>query len=92
LGVLDFAQGKLPDSWVSLPRYHHQYLPDAVQFEQNGLTMIEQTGLKQLGHTLEEKNKQYGNMQAIFWYKPKNLVFAASDPRGEGHAVVIKNQ
>ncbi len=91
LGVLDFAQGKLPGSWVSLPRYHHQYLPDEVQFEQNGLTMIEQAGLKKLGHTLKEKGRQYGNMQAILWYKPKNLVFAASDPRGEGHAVVITN-
>jgi len=27
LGVLDFADDNLPQSWVSLPRYHHQYLP-----------------------------------------------------------------
>ncbi|MBI4005215.1 MAG: gamma-glutamyltransferase [Gammaproteobacteria bacterium] len=87
LGVLDFADGNLPKSWVSIPRYHHQYLPDEVQFEQNGLTAIEQAGLRELGHTLSEKDRAYGNMQAILWWKKKNLVYAASDPRGEGEAV-----
>lgn len=88
LGVLDFAAGNTPKSWVSLSRFHHQYLPDEVQFEKNGLTTAEQTGLKQLGHKLSEKDRVYGNMQAILWYKPRNLLFAASDPRGEGEAVV----
>ena len=88
LGVLDFAAGHTPKSWVSLPRFHHQYLPDEVQFEKNGLTKAEQSGLKKLGHKLSEKDRMYGNMQAILWYKPKNLLFAASDPRGEGEAIV----
>lgn len=88
LGILDFADGKLPKSWVGLPRFHHQYLPDEIQFEQNSLTMEEQNGLSSLGHKLAERNRRYGNMQAILWYKPNNLVFAASDPRGEGEAVV----
>jgi gamma-glutamyltranspeptidase/glutathione hydrolase len=89
LAVLDFVQRQAPASWVSLPRYHHQYLPDEVQFEQNGLTHAERRGLKSLGHTLKEKNRQYGNMQAVMWWKKNNLVLAASDPRGEGKAVVI---
>lgn len=88
LGVLDFAAGALPKSWVSIPRYHHQYLPDEVQFEQGALTAIELAGLRNLGHALNEKDRLYGNMQAILWWKEKNLVFAASDPRGEGVAVV----
>jgi gamma-glutamyltranspeptidase/glutathione hydrolase len=89
LGILDFTNGKLPRSWVSLPRYHHQYYPDYIQFEQNGLTTIEQTRLRGLGHTLKEKNRAYGNMQAILWYKPRNQTFAASDPRGEGEAIIV---
>ena len=88
LGILDFAAGNLPQSWVSVPRFHHQYLPDEVKFEQGGLTGPEQAGLQNLGHRLKEENRNYGNMQAILWYKPKNIVFAASDPRGEGEAVV----
>ena len=87
--MLDFADGHLPKSWVSLPRYHHQFLPDEVQFEQGGLTLLEQEALKSKGHKLSEKNRRYGNMQAIMAWKQKNITFAASDPRGEGTAEVI---
>lgn len=89
LGILDFEEGNLPASWVEVPRFHHQYLPDEIQFEQDGLTLQERNGLGNLGHQLTERNRRYGNMQAILWYKPKALVFAASDPRGEGEAVVF---
>lgn len=89
LGVLDFADGHLPESWVSLPRYHHQYLPDEILFEQGGLTSKEQQVLKSKGHKLNEKNRKYGNMQAIMIWKEKNISFAASDPRGEGTAEVV---
>lgn len=89
LGVLDFAEGNLPESWVSLPRYHHQYLPDQILYEQGGLTISEQEALKNKGHKLNEKNRKYGNMQAIMIWKKKNISFAASDPRGEGTAEVI---
>ena len=89
LGILDFADGNLPASWVEIPRFHHQYLPDEIQYEQNGLTLQERNSLGNLGHKLTERNRRYGNMQAILWYKPRALVFAASDPRGEGEAVVF---
>lgn len=89
LGVLDFAEGNLPESWVNLPRYHHQYLPDQVQYELGGLSSAELAALKDKGHTLKEKNRRYGNMQAIMIWKKKDLIFAASDPRGEGSAEVF---
>ena len=89
LGVLDFADGHLPKSWVSVPRYHHQYLPDEILYEKGGLTASEQEQLKSKGHKLKEKNRRYGNMQAIMVWKEKNISFAASDPRGEGKAEVV---
>ncbi len=89
LGVLDFAEGNPPNSWVSLPRYHHQYLPDEVLYELGGLSRSEQAVLESKGHVLKEKNRQYGNMQAIMIWKQKEITFAASDPRGEGSAEVI---
>ena len=89
LGVLNAAEKQLPKSWVSVPRFHHQYLPDEVQFEQGGLTAQEQAGLTARGHKLREQGRRYGNMQAVLWYKPNNLVFAASDPRGEGEATTL---
>ena len=89
LAILDFARGHGPASWVSLPRYHHQYLPDEVQYEQGSLTGNEQAGFQKLGHSLKEIQRRYGNMQAVMWWKKKNLMFAASDPRGEGKAVAV---
>ncbi len=89
LGILDFEKGHFPRSWVSIPRYHHQYLPDEIQFEIDGLTFEERLGLQSLGHRLKEQNRKYGNMQAIMYYKPKQYLMAASDPRGEGEAIVF---
>ena len=89
LGILDFAAGNLPDSWVSRPRYHHQYFPDEVQFEPGGLPSVQQQALRKRGHILKEKNRRYGNMQAILWDKKADKLFAASDPRGEGKAKLI---
>ncbi|MCY4155689.1 MAG: gamma-glutamyltransferase [Gammaproteobacteria bacterium] len=90
LAALDFAAGKLPDSWVSLRRFHHQYQPDQVQFELHGLSEFEQQRLTALGHELKEITRRYGNMQAILWDRTQDRVYSASDPRGEGLAVVVE--
>jgi len=88
LGILDFADGHGPASWVARKRYHHQYLPDVVQFEQDGLTWRERQGLKDMGYRLREIGRNYGDMQAVMWDKRDHHVSAASDPRGEGLALV----
>jgi gamma-glutamyltranspeptidase/glutathione hydrolase len=88
LGVLDFAQGHGPESWVAVPRFHHQYLPDVIEYEPGGLAEGEQQGLRKLGHALKAVERRYGDMQAVLWERQTNRVRAASDPRGEGSAVV----
>lgn len=88
LAILDFAEGNGPDSWVSLPRYHHQYIPDSIHYEKGGLTDDEIRGLQALGHTVKEKKYRYGNMQAIQLNKNTKELFVASDPRGEGRALI----
>lgn len=88
LGVLDFAAGAPPSTWVATPRYHHQYLPDAVEYEEGGLAAASLTALRAKGHTLKEVPRNYGNMQAILWDRASGAVEAASDPRGEGAAAV----
>jgi len=50
---------------------------------------LQQRALEKRGHVLKEKNRRYGNMQAILWDKKTGQVFAASDPRGDGKAIVI---
>ena len=89
LAILDFAAGEFPESWVNLPRYHHQYIPDLVQYEKGGLSKDEKRKLILKGHKLKEIKRRYGNMQAIMLWKSRNINFVASDPRGEGTAEII---
>lgn len=88
LGLLDFIQGKDVDAIVAAPRYHHQYVPNAIQLEPTGFSDSEQQALKDLGHELKLLTRQYGNMQAISYDKLTGRLEAASDPRGEGQALV----
>ena len=88
LGVLEFADGGDPQKMVSTPRYHHQYLPDQVEYEKGGLDTETQAALQAKGHKLNESKRRYGNMHAITWERASGVVKAASDPRGEGKAEV----
>lgn len=89
LGVLDFAKGNNPDSWVSIPRFHHQYMPDVIEYEKAAFSQNEITKLSALGHHLKETKRNYGDMQAVQLDKIKKQLTAASDPRGVGRAWVI---
>ena len=88
LAILDFAEGNGPESWVELPRYHHQYIPDLIQYEKGALTDDEIEGLQTLGHKLKEKKYRYGNMQGVLFNKKLKTFSVASDPRGEGRALI----
>lgn len=88
LGTLEFAAGKGPQDWVTRPRFHHQYLPDVIQFEPDAIDALVQEDLREMGHTLSEQDQTYGNMQAVQWNKRTGQVDAASDPRGVGAAEV----
>jgi gamma-glutamyltranspeptidase/glutathione hydrolase len=86
--ILDAARGNGPTSWVSRPRFHHQYLPNKIFHEPDTFSVEEINALRTLGHKLEEQ-QPYGNMQAVWWDKQNNRVEAASDPRVEGQATVM---
>jgi gamma-glutamyltranspeptidase/glutathione hydrolase len=89
LATLEFAQRRGgPQDWVALPRFHHQYLPDVVQYEPPAFGDAEKRALEQRGYRLEPVRGGYGNMQAVAWYKKSGKLEAASDPRGEGLARV----
>lgn len=88
LGVLEHLQSKSVADWVSKSRFHHQYLPDVIEFEPGAFNDMELEQLSARGHSLKDTRRQYGNMQAILWDKQKQQVTAASDPRGEGESQV----
>jgi len=88
LAVMELVDGKGPQAWVNRARFHHQYLPDRVQYEPGALTPDEVTLLADMGHRLQALQNSYGNMQAIYWDRRSNRLSAASDSRGIGSAAV----
>lgn len=87
-GILGFVEGRTATDIVNLPRYHHQYLPDSIQIENNSVSEDTYADLIFKGHQIKKLNGQYGNMQVVI--NRNNKMSSASDGRGEGLAVVIK--
>jgi gamma-glutamyltranspeptidase/glutathione hydrolase len=88
LGTLDYLNGMSAEEIVKDPRYHHQYLPDVVEYEPGALTDDEISILQGMGHKLEQGSRRWGNMEVITWEFASGKVSAASDPRGEGEGLV----
>jgi len=88
LGLLEWFDGADAGAIVSRPRYHHQYLPDEVFYEEGAFSPAEIRQLEAMGHTMRKSNRLYGNMQVVTWDYESNEVGAASDPRTEGGAGV----
>lgn len=88
LGTLDYLDGMSAEEIVAARRYHHQYLPDVVEYEDGALTDTEIGRLQAMGHTLEKSGRLWGNMEVITWDYASGRVAAASDPRGEGQGLV----
>ncbi len=81
LGLLDFIDGNGPESWVSLPRFHHQYQPDEILLERGALEDEEIQALRQLGHEVSVRARPWGNMHGVMWDQASDTVKAAHDPR-----------
>ncbi|MFA5678686.1 MAG: gamma-glutamyltransferase [Pseudomonas sp.] len=88
LGALQAMAGTPVQEWVSRPRFHHQYLPDHIQIEDDAFSPEQRKALEQMGHNFKPVGRDYGDMQAVLWDKRKAEVSAASDPRDEGEARV----
>lgn len=86
LAALNITAGGDASTAVSVKRFHHQYLPDEIQYEPDALTPEVISALQAMGHRLHAVPRHYGNMQAVWWDKKNGQVSAASDPRGEGLA------
>lgn len=81
LGLLDFVEGNGPESWVSLPRFHHQYQPDRISLEPDALSPEAISGLESLGHEVEVRERTWGNMHGVMWDRGRGELEAAHDPR-----------
>jgi gamma-glutamyltranspeptidase/glutathione hydrolase len=88
LGTLNYLDGMSAAAIVEAPHYHHQYLPDVVEYEKGALSPAEIAALTAEGHQLEEGGRRWGNMQVVTWDYATGRVVAASDPRGEGAGLI----
>jgi gamma-glutamyltranspeptidase/glutathione hydrolase len=91
IASLLFSESYGAITMVSAMRFHHQYLPDLIQFEPDTFPPAIQDGLKAMGYQLKALDHNYGDMQVITWDKKRNILMAASDPRNIGLAVTVVN-
>jgi len=86
--ALAWNDGASAEEMVSMKRFHHQYLPDRISYENGALTADELAALEAMGHTLKEVSRPYGNMNVVTWDYASGEIASASDPRGQGEGRV----
>lgn len=89
LSILQYLDGQPVATWPAVPRYHHQYLPDVIEYEPEAFSPEQLTELQARGYSLKDTKRAYGNQQVLFWNKDNAKVEAASDPRGLGIPAVF---
>jgi gamma-glutamyltranspeptidase/glutathione hydrolase len=83
VNVVDF--GMDIQEAVDLPRVHHQWLPDKLYYEPQGLSEGVLDDLRSLGYAVEELTASPGRAQAII--VDGGYMFGWSDPREGGSAM-----
>ena len=81
INVVDF--GMNIQEAVDAPRFHHQWLPDLMSYERNGLSPDTLEILEALGHRMTERPMQ-GAAQAIRFDPRDDILEGAPDRRREG--------
>lgn len=81
LGLMHLIEGANAQAAAAAPRFHHQYLPDIVWFEEGAISDQQANALRARGYTLLTQERPWGNMQVVLWDLKNNRVEAGSDPR-----------
>lgn len=91
LGMLGIEQGQSSEQIVALPRFHHQYLPDAIFTEPGALTPETLKVLETMGHKVTVSPAKWTTlMHSVDWNVRSNTLNGGADPRNEvGSAVVV---
>jgi len=90
LGILAYDAGLQAQQVAALPRFHHQWLPDAISAEGGALAADTVQALQAMGHTVNAGEPTWGNLQTVEWDKRANTLAGGSDPRHpEGRATVL---
>jgi gamma-glutamyltranspeptidase/glutathione hydrolase len=84
LNVVDFKM--TVQEAVDAPRFHHQWLPDAIRLERQGFAADVVTALEAMGHAVAV-GEDMGDVHAIMIDPASGLRLGASDPRLDGRTV-----
>jgi gamma-glutamyltranspeptidase/glutathione hydrolase len=90
LGILGYDAGLSPQQVAALPRFHHQWFPDAISAEPGALSAETATALQAMGHTVNAGETTWGVLQTVEWNRRKGTLEAGADPRNPvGQAEVL---
>lgn len=70
---------------IDAKKTHHQWLPDRILYEKNGLDIATINGLKDLGHVIEER-MPIGKIDAVL-VNEKGMLVGGADKRGDDAAI-----
>ena len=93
LGILGYDAGLDAQAVAALPRYHHQWMPDAISAESNAFSADAAARLRALGHTVNLPGDRaaggrgsshvWGNLQTVEWNRATGVLSGGSDPRND---------
>jgi gamma-glutamyltranspeptidase/glutathione hydrolase len=90
LAILAYDAGLAPQQVAALPRYHHQWMPDAISAEAGALDAATVAALQAMGHKVNAGEGHWGNLQTVMWDKTAGTLSGGTDPRNPvGKAAVL---
>ena len=90
LAILGYERGLDPQAVAALPRFHHQWMPDAISAEPGAIDAQTVAALQAMGHTVNAGESTWGNLQTVQWDKRANTLAGGTDPRNPvGKAAVV---
>ncbi|UHQ22091.1 gamma-glutamyltransferase [Lysobacter sp. 5GHs7-4] len=90
LAILAYDAGLAPQQVAALPRFHHQWMPDAISAEAGALAPDTVTALQAMGHKVNAGEATWGNLQTVMWDKTAGTLSGGTDPRNPvGKAAVL---
>jgi gamma-glutamyltranspeptidase/glutathione hydrolase len=82
VNVVDF--GMNIQQAIDAPRFHHQWMPDRIQFEPLGINRDTRAALERKGHVFAERPGNMGDAEGIMIDPKTGMRLGASDPRSGG--------
>jgi gamma-glutamyltranspeptidase/glutathione hydrolase len=81
LAILAYDEGLGAQEVAALPRFHHQWWPDAIMLEPGAFDEGARKALETMGHRVAVRSGTWGNLQTVLWDRKTNVLSGGTDPR-----------